>query len=106
MRWSTGWRPFCALPLPVSEISSPAGRPLFDTQCPRRQGLESMKTPSYDPDQELVQLATRIPRRVARRLKEFCVRNDVRLQNFVRTALAEKLGRERASLKQRRQAGG
>jgi len=103
MRWSMGWRPFCALPLPVSELAASG---LFDTQRPKRQGLESMKSPSYDPDQELVQLATRIPRRVARRLKEFCVRNDVRLQNFVRTALAEKLTRERGSLKQRRQAGG
>ena len=55
-------------------------------------------------DEELVQLATRIPRRIARRLKEFCVRNDVRLQNFVRIALADKLARERGSLKQRRQA--
>ena len=104
MRWSTGWRPSCALPPLASELP-PSGQPtLFDTQRRRRQGLESMKTPSYDPDQELVQLATRIPRRVARRLKEFCVRNDVRLQNFVRTALADKLGRERGSLKQRRQA--
>jgi hypothetical protein len=105
MRWSMGWRPFCALPPPVSELA-PDTSGLFDTQRPKRQGLESMKSPSYDPDQELVQLATRIPRRVARRLKEFCVRNDVRLQNFVRTALAEKLTRERGSLKQRRQAGG
>src|SRR6266849_1047747 len=48
-------------------------------------------------NEELVQLATRIPRRVARRLKEFCVRNDVRMQSFVRTALAEKLARARAS---------
>jgi len=53
-----------------------------------------MKTPRYD-DEQLVQLATRVPRRVARRLKEFCVRNDVRMQSFVRTALAEKLARDR-----------
>jgi hypothetical protein len=46
-------------------------------------------------DEELVQLATRIPRRIARRLKEFCVRNDVRMQTFVRSALAEKLSRSR-----------
>ena len=46
-------------------------------------------------NEELVQLATRIPRRIARRLKEFCVRNDVRMQSFVRTALAEKLARAR-----------
>jgi hypothetical protein len=43
----------------------------------------------------LVQLATRIPRRVARQLKEFCVRNDIRMQSFVQSALVEKLGRPR-----------
>jgi hypothetical protein len=53
-----------------------------------------MKIASYD-EEDLVQLATRIPRRVARNLKEFCVRNDVRMQNFVRSALAEKLERSR-----------
>jgi hypothetical protein len=53
-----------------------------------------MKTPGYD-EQQLVQLATRIPRSVVRRLKEFCVRHDVRMQAFVRDALAEKLGRDR-----------
>jgi hypothetical protein len=42
-------------------------------------------------DQEIVQLATRIPRRVAKTLKEYCLRNDVRMQAFVRSALAEKL---------------
>ena len=62
-----------------------------------------MKIPSYE-DDELVQLATRIPRRVARRLKEFCVRNDVRMQNFVRTALAEKLARSRGGARLRSQA--
>ena len=53
-----------------------------------------MKQRSYDED-DLVQLATRIPRRVARALKEFCVRHDVRMQTFVRSALAEKLSRAR-----------
>jgi len=60
-----------------------------------------MKLATYD-DEELVQLATRIPRRIARRLKEFCVRNDVRMQNFVRTALAEKLARSRTGSRQQR----
>jgi len=55
-----------------------------------------MKLPASH-DEELVQLATRIPRSVARRLKEFCVRNDIRMQNFVQTALTEKLGRARGS---------
>jgi hypothetical protein len=62
-----------------------------------------MKTRTYQ-DQELVQLATRIPRNVVRRLKEFCVRNDVRMQSFVRTALAEKLARARRGTRQRSQA--
>jgi hypothetical protein len=42
-------------------------------------------------DEELAQLTTRIPLRTARRLKEFCVRNEVRVQTFVGSALAEKL---------------
>lgn len=46
-------------------------------------------------DEELVQLATRIPKRLIRSLKEFCVRNDVSMQNVVRAALTEKLGRAR-----------
>jgi len=49
-------------------------------------------------DEELVQLATRIPRR----LKEFCVRNDVRMQSFVRRALAEKLARARGGARAQR----
>jgi hypothetical protein len=65
------------------------------------QGLESMKLATYE-DEELVQLATRIPRRIARRLKEFCVRNDVRMQTFVRSALAEKLSRSRTGSRQQR----
>jgi hypothetical protein len=62
-----------------------------------------MKLPSNE-NEELVQLATRIPRRVARRLKEFCVRNDVRMQSFVRNALAEKLARSRGGARMRSQA--
>jgi hypothetical protein len=53
-----------------------------------------MELPSHD-GEHLVQLATRIPRSVARRLREFCVRHDVRMQSFVRSALAEKLARQR-----------
>lgn len=48
-------------------------------------------------DHQLVQLATRIPRRVARTLKEYCVSHDVRMQTFVRAALAEKLARNRGT---------
>jgi hypothetical protein len=62
-----------------------------------------MKLASYD-EEDLVQLATRIPRRVARNLKEFCVRNDVRMQSFVRNALAEKLERARRGTRARARA--
>ena len=62
-----------------------------------------MKLETYD-EEDLVQLATRIPRRVARSLKEFCVRNDVRMQSFVRSALAEKLDRARRSTRTRARA--
>ena len=48
-------------------------------------------------DEELVQLATRIPRDIARRLKEFCVRKDMHMQSFVRSALVEKLTTRAAS---------
>jgi len=53
-------------------------------------------------DEELAQLATRIPLRTARRLKEFCVRNEVRMQTFVRTALAEKLAHARRRARRQR----
>ena len=46
-------------------------------------------------DQHLVQLATRVPRDIARRMKEFCIRRDVQLQRFIRAALSEKLARAR-----------
>jgi hypothetical protein len=56
-------------------------------------------------EQHLVQLATRIPLRVARQLKAFCVRHDVRLQTFVRTALEEHLGRAVDSPQRSRRRG-
>ncbi len=55
-----------------------------------------MKNPAYN-EEDLVQLATRIPRRIARDLKEFCVRNDVRMQSFIRAALAERLAKSRGT---------
>ena len=58
---------------------------------------------SYD-EQDLVQLATRIPRRIARTLKEHCVRNDVRMQAFVRSALAEKLAQANRTSRARSRA--
>ena len=51
----------------------------------------------HDDEEQLVQLATRVPRRIVRQLKEFCVRHDVRMQSFVRSALSEKLTRARGS---------
>ena len=53
-------------------------------------------------DEELTQLATRIPLRTARRLKAFCVQNEVRVQTFVRSALAEKLARARRKARRQR----
>ena len=61
-----------------------------------------MKLPSSH-DEELVQLATRVPRRMARQLKEFCVRHDIHMQSFVQSALIEKLGRSRGSSRTRAQ---
>ena len=52
-----------------------------------------------DEDEELTQLATRIPFRTARRLKE---RNEVRVQTFVRSALAEKLAHMRRRARRQR----
>jgi hypothetical protein len=45
------------------------------------------------------QLATRIPRDLHRRLKIYCVTNDVVLMHFVAAAIEEKLGRKRGSTK-------
>ena len=56
-------------------------------------------------DEELVQLATRIPRDIARRLKELCVRKDIRMQSFVRNALVEKLTHSRRSARRQRSRG-
>ena len=55
--------------------------------------------------EELVQLATRIPRDIARRLKELCVRKDIRMQSFVRKALVEKLTHSRRSPRRQRSRG-
>jgi predicted HicB family RNase H-like nuclease len=41
-----------------------------------------------------MQLATRIPKEVHRRLKLHCVTNDIMLQRFVTEAIEEKLGRK------------
>ncbi len=56
-----------------------------------------MKLVRQRDDEELVQLGVRIPLRTARRLKEICVRDEVQVQSFVRSALAEHLGRARRS---------
>src|SRR2546427_2088715 len=58
---------------------------------PGRGQPDAMRLVLQHNDEELVQLATRIPRDIARRLKEFCVRKDMHMQSFVRRALVEKL---------------
>jgi hypothetical protein len=45
------------------------------------------------------QLATRIPKDLHRRLRIYCVTNDVVLMHFVAAAIEEKLGRTRGSKK-------
>ena len=74
---------------------------MIDSAVARGQPCRNMRLVAQH-DEELVQLATRIPRRIARRLKEFCVRNDVRMQSFVRSALAEKLAHSRRSARTQR----
>jgi len=74
---------------------------VIDSAVARGQPGRNMRLVAQH-DEELVQLATRIPRRIARRLKEFCVRHDVRMQSFVRSALAEKLAHSRRSARAQR----
>jgi predicted HicB family RNase H-like nuclease len=45
------------------------------------------------------QLATRIPKELHRRLRVYCVTEDVVLMHFVAAAIQEKLGRKRGSKK-------
>jgi len=45
-------------------------------------------------DEPWVQLATRIPKELHRRLKLHCVTNDIAVMEFVVEALEEKLGRK------------
>jgi hypothetical protein len=45
------------------------------------------------PEGGYVQLATRLPQSLLRRLKIWCVQNEVSMQDFVAAALREKLDR-------------
>ena len=45
-------------------------------------------------EEPLTQLATRIPKELHRRLKVYCVTNDIALMDFVVAALKEKLARQ------------
>ncbi len=45
-------------------------------------------------DEPLTQLATRIPKDLHRRLKLHCVTHEIMLQQFVRDAIEERLGRK------------
>ncbi len=44
-----------------------------------------------------IQLATRIPKELRRRLKLHCVTSDVSVMEFVAKAIADKLGRDAAA---------
>ena len=45
-------------------------------------------------DEPVAQLSTRIPKELHRRLKLHCVTHEIMLQQFVRDAIEEKLGRK------------
>src|SRR3989442_1619677 len=75
---------------------------VIDSPRARLQQRDRMMKVVAHHDEELVQLATRIPLRTARRLKEFCMRNEVYVQSFVRRALAEKLAHMRRSARRQR----
>ena len=51
------------------------------------------------PEEPQTQLATRIPKDLHRRLKLYCVTNDIVLMHFVTEAIAKKLGRKAAPKK-------
>ena len=47
----------------------------------------------------MTQLATRIPKDLLRRLKVYCVTHEIMLQQFVRDAIEERLGRKQGPKK-------
>ena len=51
------------------------------------------------PDEPIVQLATRIPKGLHRRLKLHCVTKDIMVQDFVVEAIEEKLARKAGAKK-------
>ena len=53
----------------------------------------SVKSSSARREEPWTQLATRIPRDLRRRLKLYCVTNDIAVRQFVVDAIREKLGR-------------
>ena len=50
----------------------------------------------------IMQLATRVPSSLFRRVKVFCVENETAMQSFVADALRESLRRQRAVRKEER----
>lgn len=54
------------------------------------------------PDEPWTQLATRIPKELHRRLKLYCVTNEIALMHFVVEAIEEKLGRKARPKKRNR----
>ena len=55
-------------------------------------------------DDVWVQLATRVPKRIHRALKVYCVTADVSLMSFVTAALREKIERDSGAKTERRRA--
>lgn len=52
-----------------------------------------MATTTTSSDEPMVQLATRVPRRLQQALKVHCVREEVAIQTFVITALRDRLAK-------------
>ena len=52
--------------------------------------------------EQLMQLATRVPSSLFRRVKVFCVENETAMQSFVADALRESLRRQRPVRKEER----
>jgi len=50
-------------------------------------------------DEPWTQLATRIPKELHRKLKWYCVTNEIAVMQFVVAAIEEKLGRKASSKK-------
>src|ERR1700756_1864011 len=70
-------------------LSAAAGAPLAPRPATWQPG-----TMAREATEPWVQLATRIPKDLHRRLKLYCVTKDIALMHFVTEAIEEKLGRK------------